>query len=409
MQTNHHKILEEVNKVSIQLLLQEPFYGHFFSGLIKRVSSEIDTLAVGYHQGLVNLYINARFWQEDLAHQEYRYGTLKHEILHIVFKHIFRYKDFSNKTLFNIAADLVVNQYVRPDQLIEGAVLLNHFPELELEPHLHVEAYYNALKNLQEQFSNNKDPEAGKNNEAWKNLKNFLDQDHQNQKRHLFWGDLAEMSSAEKDLAEGSVNQAIENTLKRLKSKDFSNLPAGLQQYLKDFEQSKRAQLNWRRVLRLFTNSSRRTSIRNTLRRPSKRYGTNPGIKVKKRQKLLVAVDTSGSIDHQELQVFFNEIYHVWKQGTEIQVVECDTQIHKSYLYQGIAPREVSGGGGTSFEEPIRYANQEYRPDALIYFTDGYGAKPQIHPNCPILWMISQDGADLEYLNPFPGRKAKMS
>ncbi|HAS47019.1 MAG TPA: hypothetical protein DCS93_41430, partial [Microscillaceae bacterium] len=153
---NNEQILEDVSKVSIQLLLQEPFYGHFFTGLIKKVTKDIDTLAVGYHNSLITLYINSKFWTDSLTNEDFKYGGIKHEILHIVFKHIFRYKSFSQKTIFNVAADIVVNQYVAPNQLIEGAVLLGNFPELNLEPHQHVNHYYNALLDLYNKFADGK-------------------------------------------------------------------------------------------------------------------------------------------------------------------------------------------------------------------------------------------------------------
>jgi predicted metal-dependent peptidase len=167
--------------------------------------------------------------------------------------------------------------------------------------------------------------------------------------------------------------------------------------------------VNWRRILKLFANSSSRTKVRNTLRRPSKRYGTNPGIQVKKKQKVLIAIDTSGSIQMDELKEFFNEVYHIWKQGAQVKVVECDTIIHQTYNYRGKTPEKVSGGGGTAFEAPIKYANEEYRPDALVYFTDGYGSNPNIKSNCPILWLLSKNGSDVSYISDFQGRKVKMT
>jgi len=409
MKTSKLEILDDLHNVTFKLFTQEPFFSHFFTGLIKKVSDEIDTLAVGYHNGLVILYINPEFWTERLNTIDYKIGGIKHEILHIVLKHIFRYKQFNHKTIFNIAADLVVNQYVAPDQLIKGAVLLENFPELNLETHEHINYYYNELLNLYQKFSSGDNKEDGENNQAWQNLKRLLDQANENQQRHNFWKNIDELSSAERDIIESAINQGLENTLQRIKSEDFGKLPAGLQQYLKEFELSMTPNVNWKRILNIFTNSSSRTRVRNTLKRPSKRYGTNPGIKVHKKQKILVAIDTSGSIDMGELQDFFNELYHIWRQGADIMVVECDTKIHRKYAYSGKTPETVSGGGGTSFDAPLIFANEEYRPDALIYFTDGYASRPSVKLNCPILWLVSQQGADLNYMRDFPGRKVKMN
>ncbi|MCO6482293.1 MAG: hypothetical protein J5I62_05820, partial [Flavobacteriales bacterium] len=61
--------------------------------------------------------INPGFWDKDLTDETYRYGGIKHEILHIALRHILMVDKFAHKQIFNIAADIVVNQYVSPDQL----------------------------------------------------------------------------------------------------------------------------------------------------------------------------------------------------------------------------------------------------------------------------------------------------
>ncbi|NJO01892.1 MAG: hypothetical protein HC880_09530 [Bacteroidia bacterium] len=386
----------------------EPFYSHFFTGLIKKVSEQTETLAVSYENHLITLYINPQFWLDTLNRTTLKIGAIKHEILHIVFKHIFRYQDFQHMMLFNLAADLVVNQYIKQAHLVEGAILLEDFPELKLQPHQHVNYYYEALENLQKQFSGENSTPDDPKNKSWQTLKSLLVQENPLHKKHFFWKEITKLSNAEKDIAESMVNQALEATLSRIKPEQYGNLPAQLRQYLDAFQYGSRNTLNWKRVLRLFTNSSCRTSIKNTIRRPSKRYGSTPGIKVKKKQKILIAMDTSGSIQKPELQEFFSEIYHIWKQGVDVFVVECDIHIHQHYPYRGKPPEFVQGGGGTSFEAPIEYARRVFRPDSLIYFTDGYGPKPESQAACPVLWLISRGGVDLEQIKHFPGRKIKM-
>ncbi|TAE19045.1 MAG: hypothetical protein EAZ95_02810 [Bacteroidetes bacterium] len=425
-QYDQAKILDEVARISGNLMVgfdakdkdgkmtekveAEPFYGHFFTGLLKNISNQIETLAVGYHNGLVTLHIGPQFWNEHLVNVLYKLGGIKHEILHIVFKHIFRYKGFSHKTMFNIAADLVVNQCIKPNQLIEGAVTMDKFPELNMLPHQHTNYYYNILLELQSKCTApDGENEEEKNSESWKNLRGFLDENDMNQRRHALWKKIDDLTSAEKDILESSINQGLENSLRRLKSDQYGKLPAGLKEYLDDFQVSQIPVVNWRRMLRLFAASSSKTKLKNTLRRPSKRYGTNPGIKVKKKQKMAVVIDTSGSISQDELREFFNEIYHIWKQGVEVMVVECDAAIGATYAYKGKTPQSTTGGGGTAFEAPIVWANQTYRPDALIYFTDAYGPNPATKSICPILWLVSKNGDSIENISAFQGRKVKMT
>jgi len=91
--------------------------------------------------------------------------------------------------------------------------------------------------------------------------------------------------------------------------------------------------------------------------------------------------------------------------------VECDTVIGSHYLYKGQPAKVITGGGGTCFDEPIKYANEQYLPDAVIYFTDGYAPELTIYPRKPILWLISANGLSAQsddYLR-LPGRKIKMN
>ncbi len=137
-------VLDQLAEVSIQLLLKEPYYGHFFTRLLRQVTDSIPTLAVCAAGDSVVLLVNPQFWQQGLADADHRLGVLKHELFHLVFRHIFRHQDFANKSAFNIDADLVVNQYIARHQLPSGAVRLNCFPQLKLETDQTVD-YYNQL------------------------------------------------------------------------------------------------------------------------------------------------------------------------------------------------------------------------------------------------------------------------
>ena len=409
------EILEELGQVSNWLIIgdsekgipSEPFYAHFFSGLVKKVGFEGETLTVAYHNEMMMLFVNPVFWKNYLPSELYKLGVVKHEILHIVFKHIFRYQDFKNKILFNIAADIVVNQYILRKHLIDGAVFLEDFPDLNFEKDQDVKYYYQKLLDFYE--SRIQSGFQDDNNASWNKLKSLMDQNQEIHQKHIFWKDLENMSNAEKEILESAINQAIENAIQKGKPEIYGNFPVGLKQYLKEFQLNLKPVVNWRRILRIFSNNSVKTEIRNTLRRPSNRYGTNPGIKVKKKQKILIAIDTSGSIMLDELKAFFSEVYHIWKMGAEIMVTECDTKIHHTYHYSGKTPTQITGRGGTNFEEPILYANTVYHPDALIYFTDGFGPVPDIQSNCPLLWLISSNGAKTEEMKLFQGRKLKIS
>ena len=61
------KILDELAKTSIQLMLKEAFYGHFFSSLLRDVSQETESMALrlGGSQ-MLKLLVNPSYWENKL-------------------------------------------------------------------------------------------------------------------------------------------------------------------------------------------------------------------------------------------------------------------------------------------------------------------------------------------------------
>lgn len=130
------------------------------------------------------------------------------------------------------------------------------------------------------------------------------------------------------------------------------------------------------------------------MKRVSKRFGTRPGTKIKRFQKLAVAIDTSGSINIDDFNDFFGEIHSMWRFGAEIDILECDAEIQKKYSYRGRIPEFIHGGGGTSFDPVFEHikSNRFERYDGCIYLTDGYAPEPTIKPPCKVFWCITKDG-----------------
>lgn len=488
------KVESELEKSVIQVMLKEPFFGHFLSNFQRSVTDdEKKTKTVGIRLSknkLVYININKGFWLSinEMSTDADRVkalktGVLKHNILHIIFKHITKQYEFGDKRLFGIATDLVVNQYLSEKQLMDDAITLDMFTDFQLDTEQTIEYYYRTLKKAWEdiqqkesqsgqssqgesqqgdgqpqssggsqqgddnqegqgsQGNNNthqgdnsqggdnsegEDDQKGDNsegdgkpqgggdnhlNESEKNLKNLMgDEENQHLDQHNGWDAISDLSSGERKGIENAINEAIKNTVKRCKDKMHGTLPAGLQAHIDQLLESLKPNVNWKRKLKLFTNNASRTYLKQTVHRVSKRYGTTPSNKITPKCKLLVAIDTSGSVNDDELKEFFGEIKNIHKtKRTEIHVVECDTQIGNKYEYKGEMPEVISGRGGTDFNAPIQYANEELKPDAIIYFTDGYAPNPEVPNRIPILWLISSDGLEENDWDSLEGRKVKMA
>jgi predicted metal-dependent peptidase len=108
-------------------------------------------------------------------------------------------------------------------------------------------------------------------------------------------------------------------------------------------------------------------------------FNTGPALKIKQKKRTLVAIDTSGSVSNDDLIEFFNEIYHIYKSGTYVDIIECDAKIQRVYEYKGQREEiEVQGRGGTDFEPVMQYLAEHRNEYAnLIYLTDGECCSPQ--------------------------------
>ena len=67
-------------------------------------------------------------------------------LLHISFGHLLSRDRYADKKLFNIAADLEINQYIDPDYLPEGGITMDSFPELDLPERAGTNEYYELLE-----------------------------------------------------------------------------------------------------------------------------------------------------------------------------------------------------------------------------------------------------------------------
>jgi len=361
------------------MLLKEPFYAHFLSGIIREVTDKVPTAAVGFKSGKITLYVNENFFLKELRSMTERVAVIKHETSHIIFKHLFRMKTKTyDNQLFNIAADIVVNQLIAPWKLPDSAVTLETFPELKLPKDKSVEWYYENLKK-----------NASKDSEYKKRLMEISKQGTHSD--HKMWGENENFSM---EVVETEVDRMIIQAKDRTSVKDHGTIPLGIKSLIQSIIEKRNPQIDWKRALKLFSSTSRRTRVYHTMKRFSKRFGTRPGIKIKRFQKLAVAIDTSGSINIDDFNTFFSEIHSMWKFGAEVDVLECDADVQKKYSYRGRTPEFVHGGGGTSFDpvfEHIR-SNRFERYDGCIYLTDGYASEPKIKPPCKVFWCITKDG-----------------
>ena len=182
--------------------------------------------------------------------------------------------------------------------------------------------------------------------------------------------DLSEMWE-EDDLAVANINSIIDNV------KGWGSLAGKLEGMI---VASVKATINWRNVFSGFRASILSSRRDLTRMRPNRRFGFEQmGSRRRFTTRLLVAVDVSGSISDRTLSFFYGVISSAFRYGFEsVDVVQFDCGIGKVRNIKKVVRQvEVVGRGGTSFDEPIRYAYENHY-DGLLILTDGYAPKPSV-------------------------------
>lgn len=289
--------------------------------------------------------------------------------------------DFADKKLFNIAADIEINQYIDAEYLPPGALLPTSFSDLTLPLKAGTKVYYELLSQAKSELINKlKAAIASGESTVEHESKEHDVPNHQ-------WEDFQNLNEAEKKLiasqAENHLREVYEATLK-----SCGSVPGEIKDILSKLEPLPE-KFNWKAYLRRFVGRSNIIYTKKLKRKFNKRFEENPGLKIKKKNHILVAVDTSGSVSKKELEEFFNEIYHIHKTGVEVTVVQCDSAISDISKYKPGLDIKIHGRGGTSFEPVIDYYDGNvHKYTALIYFTDGEASRPST-PKGNVLWVIS--------------------
>jgi predicted metal-dependent peptidase len=193
------------------------------------------------------------------------------------------------------------------------------------------------------------------------------------------------------DLMVEEINSAI--TAAQL-SQSWGSIPGNI---IVKIIASLNVRTDYRKVLRRFRHSILSEKRTLTRTRPNRRYEfDNMGSRYRFCTKLLVAVDTSGSVSDIELQKAFSIINRLFKYGIEAcDVLQFDTEIKgvKLALKRAQASFKISGRGGTDFQCIIDYLGKDHSYDGLIIITDGYAPVPSIPPRVRtrIVWLFNSE------------------
>ena len=369
-------IQDQLSRISKTLIFTEPFYGIFLIGLQKEFSKQCATAGVGKHGIGMRLVINPDFFGNlSELHQQ---GLLKHELLHIAFGHLILSDKYPNKKLFNIAADIEINQYIDSDMLPAGGLTRDSF-NIFLPKKAGTDKYYKLLQDEIDENGNASCPE----------LQKILDQmDGNSQYCHKEWDEITELPEAAKKLVQKQYEHQMKTTAEEIQKK-HGTIPGELAEIIERLFKVEPPKFNWKQYLKRFINNASKIYTKKLRRKYNKRYSGNPGLKIKHKNHVLVGVDTSGSVSSAELVEFMNELCHMYKTGNQITVAQFDTNLTDVSGFDPKKNCEIKGRGGTCFQPVVdHYNDPKNKYSGFICLTDGEAPNPD---NCPknALWVHS--------------------
>ena len=207
--------------------------------------------------------------------------------------------------------------------------------------------------------------------------------------------------------AQAVVRELVNSADRMMDDESRGNMPAHFAELVEKINTP--PSLSWQLILKKYVGTiaanKRKTSTRLNRRQPL-RFDLS-GQMDDKILKIVVAIDTSGSVDNKMIGQIFNEIFAILaKRKHEITVIECDAKVQRVYQAKTAedVKEKVLGRGGTRFTPVIEYLNEhkEFRDALLIYFTDGYGEqtipKPRTYRN---IWAVIGEENHLSLKEPY--------
>lgn len=402
------------------LIQEHQFYGFLLQQMEIRHDPGLNAgLAVGYSttDGRLVLSFNSAYWVQPLS-EPWIFGEtpteawsdtnlvagLKHEALHVVLRHLTR-MGTRKQRLWGLAADMVINQQLQ--NLPRGLVSLQ-FQGHTYPPDLHADGYYDLLLRDEPpcpvhglagqcQEGENGAPCDGHAHASSGNPQGsepggsgLGPAGGQPQPCGYCSGQTFDSHAGWKNgvdpQAEYAAQEAVSAAYGRYKQAQIEGgkgrgaLPGGIE---RSIQQMLHRPHNWRRDLRCIGNAAVRCDRRSTRLRLNRRFGVHfSGRKVRRAGKVIVAVDTSGSVGDAMLAAFWEEVRAISCKA-EVIVVECDAGIHAVWRLRGRRKVNLHGGGGSDFrpafllaqgrlgDVPRKWKALAAGASHLVFLTDG--------------------------------------
>ena len=157
-----------------------------------------------------------------------------------------------------------------------------------------------------------------------------------------------------------------------------------------------RPRIPWRRLLRCFAGQALARDDY-SLTRPNRRYLEHdlvvPGLCSERAGQVVVALDTSASVDRSLLSELGAELEEIARQVEEVTLIVADASVQQVVrapeLQRFLHDARFSGGGGTDHRPVFCWIKEQpWLPDLFVGLTDLHSRFPERKPPYPVLWVV---------------------
>lgn len=381
---------EKINKAKSRLMLEHPYFGTVASSLKLEKNNELLTFT---SDGDVMRY-NSEYLDK-LSVEEVEF-VMANGAMHAVLGHQERVIG-RTKWLWQTATDYVVNA-----MLVKNGMQLPEYANYEEKfAGLYAEEVYEILRSeMMDNSQHSMEQETQQITEA--------DDDIHAENLHMQKEHTPDMNAQETEHEENAqekhetpqpnmdeLSQELKEHFEQIfqKLKRQGNLPKEMHLVVPEYFSHK---VDWREFLYGYIASHAKTTY--NFNPPNMKY-LYRGIYLPSLSsdllRVIVAVDTSGSVDETLLGTFLGEVSSMMQQypNYEIDLITADAKVQsfKTFLPGEALDYELSGGGGTDFRPVFTFIDEHIDyPTLLLYFTDGQGSFPESAPSYDVLWIMPE-------------------
>jgi len=365
----------------------------FYSGVMMMGTTEVvDQKITAYTDG-VNKRYGRQFLEQVCKEQTEVNGLVLHENLHIALRHMLHSRDLfkANPNRANRAADYVVNDIIVS---LKDKTLCKLPDGGCYDPKYHNMNMREVYRMLEEEEGDSGgkdgDGKSGQDSDSGGGEYQFDEHDYEAQSEG--GGDPVEKAKQ----LDAQIDRALrEGAL--LAGRLGIDLPRAITEILDPV-------IDWRKELAEFVTASCKGKDEYTWRKFNRRLIPSdlymPTVEDETIGEIVVAIDTSGSIDQEQINEFATELVSIAEavQPDVIRVLWWDTMVHGEQVFKDNFDQIASmlkpkGGGGTKVSCVSEYLNKKkVKADCCLVFTDGY-VESDVRWDIPYptLWLVTQN------------------